>query len=240
MPPIGFVHIVESPSSVDLLDGRTEGRSLWESLRLAEIPAWYCLATDWRTLHDSVGQRLLQAWREFNVPPILHLSMHGDERGVGLTNGQVLTWDQLRYFLHPLFDAMNGGLLVCLSSCHGSHGRRMAMCSETDATFWALVTNHGQVSWSDAAVGYISFYHLLFRGLPVEACVSSMKVASGNHEFDCIYGGQVKNEWQQVVRSISAGMEQRLERAAQTTDAQGSIEPIQPLSTSPHTQRPSG
>ena len=219
MTPIGFVHIIESPSSMDLLDGRTEGHSLCESLMLAGIPASYCLATDKRSLIESVGNRLLSAWRKHEVSPILHLSMHGSEQGIGLTNGEVISWDQLRFLLQPLLDAMNGGLLVCLSSCHGTHGRRMAMCNETDATFWALVTNHGAVSWSDAAVGYISFYHLLFRGLAVETCVGSMRVASGNHEFACIYGQRVKDDWQQFSRSIQAKLGQRIEQAAQAVES---------------------
>lgn len=191
----GFVYVIESPSDSDLLDGRTEGRSLCGALRLAEIPHWYSLVTTSATFSDSLGRCLSEALTRFGMSPIIHLSMHGNNEGVALTNGEFISWNNLRTSLAPLTNAMNGGLLICMSSCFGSSGCRMAMHEETDHPFWALVGNSGSALWSDAAVAYITFYHLFFKDLPVEQCVERMRLASGDNNFMVLSGQEVKAGW---------------------------------------------
>lgn len=196
-----FVHIVESPSSADLLDGRTEGRVLSEALRLAGIPYSYNLAVDKAALEESIGPRLDAAAKACGKLPILHLSMHGDEYGVGLTSGEHLHWDDLRTMLMPLMRKMNGGLLISMSSCFGASGCRMAMYSGNDPHFWALVGNTGNAAWADAAIAYVSFYHLFFKGIPLETCVHSMCVASGDTNFQHFDGAKTKAGWDAFVAS---------------------------------------
>lgn len=191
----GFVYVIESPSDDDLLDGRTEGRSLCEALRLAEIPHWYSLVTTSKTFEESIGRRLSEALSRFNQPPIIHLSMHGNNDGVALTNGEFLSWENLRRSLAPLTNAMNGGLLICMSSCFGSSGCRMAMHEENDQPFWALVGNATSALWADAGVAYITFYHLFFKDIPVEQCVERMRLASGDNNFMVFSGYAVKADW---------------------------------------------
>ena len=191
----GFVYIIESPSSDDLLDGRTEGRSLSEALTLAGIQHWYSLATDEKTSIRALAERLIQAWQYHQRPPILHFSMHGDQDGVELTSGKGLSWHDLRQLLVPLNRAMKGGLLISMSSCFGSSGCRMAMYADNEPPFWALVGNTGSPSWADAAVAYISFYHLFFKGYPLETCVETMKAASADHNFIAHSGHEMKQNW---------------------------------------------
>lgn len=71
----------------------------------------------------------------------MHLSMHGSQDGVELTNGGFLSWHDLRGLLLSLNRAMQGGLLICMSTCFGSAGCRMAMYEDNEPTFWALVGN---------------------------------------------------------------------------------------------------
>jgi hypothetical protein len=201
----GFVHIIESPSSDDLLDGVTEGRSLSEALTLARIPHWYNLATDGATLGRALGQRLVEAWRHHNRLPILHLSIHGSQNGVVLTDGMRLSWDDLRQILLPLNRVMNGGLLICMSTCFGSAGCRMAMFVDNEPPFWALVGNTGSAGWSDSAIAYISFYHLFFKGYPIETCVESMKVASADHNFIAQSGQKTRENWIAFVSQLGLG-----------------------------------
>lgn len=211
-PINGFVHIIESPSNLDLLDGRTEGRALSEALSLAEIPHRYNLVTNGQTLGQALGPRLVQAWKTFGGRPILHFSVHGNQDGISLTDRSFLSWHHLRQGLLPLNRAMQGGLLICMSSCFGSSGCRMAMYSDDEPPFWALVGNTGDAAWSDAAVAYITFYHLFFKGLPVETCVQSMKVASCDHNFMLHQGKSTKAGWitflSQRPNQLSSAIEQ--------------------------------
>lgn len=196
----GFVHIIESPSGIDLLDGRTEGRVLSEALRVAGIPHCYNLASDKQMLLEALGNRLASAWKSHNRLPMLHLSMHGNNDGVQLTSGEFLTWHELRNALLPAIRAMQGGLLVCMSSCFGLSGCRMAMYSDEEPPFWALVGNSGSATWADAAIAYVSFYHLFFKGFPLTTCVDSMKVASGDYQFMCFFGQETKENWQAFIQ----------------------------------------
>lgn len=182
--------MIESPSSEDLLDGRTEGRVLLETLRLASIPAWYSLATTRETFEKSLKERLVQAVRE--IPdkwPILHLSMHGNHDGIGLTDGDFISWNELKSLLSELMDAMAGGLLICVSSCFGTSAMRMAMQMDQNHTFWALVGHHKEADWSDAAIAFSTFYHHFLKlRAHITDSVSAMKVASGETTFRSISG----------------------------------------------------
>jgi hypothetical protein len=193
-----FVHIVESPSADDLLSDQVEGRALCGALHLARIPHVYNLASNRDTFRAALAMRLVQA---LNMPslqglrPILHLSMHGNDSGVELTSGEFISWDDLHSDLAPLLNAMNGGLLICMSSCFGLAGCRMAMNTTADKPFWALVGNSHSVGWSDAAVGYITFYHQFFKSTPLDRCVSIMREAAGDQNFQHLPGLALKQSW---------------------------------------------
>ena len=169
---------------------------LSEALKVAGIPHWYCLATDKSMLLEALGNHLIAAWTTHQRLPILHLSMHGTNDGVALTSGEFLSWHELREHLLPLLRKMQGGLLICMSSCFGSAGCRMAMYTDGEPPFWALVGNNASATWADAAVAYVSFYHLLFKDFPVPICVESMKAASGDHQFNCWFGNETQKDWQ--------------------------------------------
>jgi hypothetical protein len=196
----GFVYVIESPSGRDLLDGRTEGRVLTETLQLAGVPYSYSLVVDREMLAVALGERLEAALKHHRCPPILHLSMHGNQDGVALTDGEFVAWHDLRHLLLPLLRALGGGLLVCMSSCFGSSGCRMAMYEDDEPPFWALVGNLGKPTWSDAAVAYSCFYHLFFKGVDVQQCVHSMGLASGDAGFRLWTGAEVRASWADFLR----------------------------------------
>src|ERR1700680_392601 len=92
-----FVHVIESPSNRDLLDGRTQGRALIETLALSDIRTYYNLVTDFDTLLASLGERLASAIQHHGARhPILHFNFHGDSEGIALTNKVHIQWHQLR------------------------------------------------------------------------------------------------------------------------------------------------
>lgn len=116
----------------------------------------------------------------------------------------------------PLNNAMQGGLLICMSSCFGGAGCRMAVHEGTDQPFWALVGNTESASWHDAAVAYVTFYHLFFKGFSVVECVERMKSASNDSNFIVLSGHQVKANWVDYMAAIRREeLAAALRRAAQ-------------------------
>lgn len=205
MPPTQFpffVHVIESPSNFDLLDGRTEGRILLEALRLGDIPVWYNLVTDRETFYAALADRLSEAVKQIGKPPTIHLSVHGNEHGIALTNGEFINWSELRQALLPINHAIQSALLVCISSCFGSSGCRMAMYESQPLPFFAIVGHDEKAFWSDAAIGFTTFYHHLTKGANFEDAVHAMRIASGDHRFSFHLGQSVQQDWSTYLANI--------------------------------------
>ena len=196
----GFVFILESPSDEDLLEERMEGKALSTAFNLASIPHTYNLVATKKAFTTALSWRLHEAIKSHQKAPILHISMHGNDDGVALTNGDFISWDDLRKELTPLLNNMGGGLLICMSSCYGTSGCRMAMHEDIVYPFWALIGNSKATMWADAAVAYITFYHQFFKGIQVEEAVTAMKVASGDSNFMIFSGDYVKKDWADFVK----------------------------------------
>ena len=209
-----FVYIVESPSDVDMLDGRAEGRLLTEALSLTGIKSVYKMAVSKETFVRSLRGELVDAVKEMNGSPILHLSAHGDKRGIELTDKTFVGWEKLREVLLPINQVMNGQLLVCMSSCKGFQGLQMAMYKD-DLPFFGLVGNAATPSWGNTSVAFVTFYHLLFKGVVVPDAVAAMRTASGDDAFLEVLGGDIQTAWlASETQSKQDAMEQALEELA--------------------------
>lgn len=209
MSSSAFVHIIESPAPSDLLDGRTEGRTLNSFLELADISSSYSLATNEDTFYESISDRLAHSVSAFRVPPILHFSGHGNEEGIGLTDGTLIEWRNLAPHLRPINEGLNGTFLVCLSSCRGATGGLMALNAKQPLPMQAVVASKGTVGWHESAIGYLTFYHhLLVLERTVDESVAAMNVASGRDDFVQIEGAKVQN----LAKQFAAYSEQERNR----------------------------
>jgi hypothetical protein len=189
-----FIHTIESPSSQDLLENRFEGTSLMAGFQLSNIAYSYNLVTDRKTFYNAFGYRLNNAYEEYYPKvPIFHLSMHGNESCIALTNGECITWNELYTILSPINQNMNGNLLLCMSSCSGIYSFNMNYSQNIDLPILAFVGSDISIPWSDAAIAYATFYHLLFKGTSLQQCVEAMRIASGNNNFHYILGKTAKN-----------------------------------------------
>lgn len=191
------------------MDGRSEGMMLREALALSGVPHEYNLVTDVDTFEKSIKYEYYGTWVKNRTAPILHLSMHGDRNGVYLTNKIFVSWFDLNKYLNPINNASNGGLLICMSTCEGLGGIRMAMNTETIKPFWALVGNSKSVTWPDAAIGYSVFYHHIFKQSTIDKAVEAMKTASGNSDFMLFAGDTVRQGWyDHILKQSGANMNQ--------------------------------
>ncbi|WP_152558323.1 hypothetical protein [Devosia sp. LC5] len=212
MPSNSFVYIVESPSSADLFDGRTEGRALCEAMSMAGHAHAYTVAGDRLHLQKALSvasseDRLIREWQRHQAPAVMHFSMHGNSDGLQLMSGELVTWHELRGMLLPINDFLPNGLLVCFSSCSGSSGTRMSMYLGDSKPFWAVIGSYDDVSWSDALVGFTTFYHHWFKGGAVADAVTAMRMASGHSQFIFEAGHESKRAYEAYVsqRTSAAG-----------------------------------
>lgn len=116
--------------------------------------------------------------------PLLHISAHGDAEGIQLSDGYVMSWAELKEHLRPINHAIDGWLIVCMSSCEGYYGVRMAMhVDDPDLPYFALVGCGSKPTWGETAVGYATLYHQLAIGRHMNDALEAMRLASGNPSF---------------------------------------------------------
>jgi hypothetical protein len=196
-----ILHIIESPSPNDIFDARTEGSVLRESLRVAGIAAQYNIAVNIAKFHDALDLCIQSQADEPDTLLVLHLSMHGNESGVELTDGSFLYWQQMSDVLRHV---AQGKLLLCMSSCFGFSGCRMALDDGGVYPFLGIIGHRGKANLSDLAVGYAAFYHRLFMGSLIPTAVEAMRKASGDDRFSFISAKEVREIYQRGVSRTQA------------------------------------
>lgn len=176
-----IVYILEFPSPTDFLSGIQEGDLLEKSLSIAEIPVFSWKIVN-KTCLEQVIAELSQICKTDPHYPILHFSGHGNKNGIRLTDGNFISWQDLRKIIQPLADTIDGKLLVCLSTCEGVSA--MQMCFDAGKeVFESVVGPKNEVTWADAAIAFSTLYHLfLHKQIPLGEAVSRMNLASGQEE----------------------------------------------------------
>ena len=97
-----YVHIIESPGDIDLLDGRTEGKCLNELFKLSGIPCSYNMVTTDNALEAVLSQRITEESKKHEMFPVLHISAHASKDGIQLTDGTNIQWEHLGELLSPI------------------------------------------------------------------------------------------------------------------------------------------
>jgi len=180
-----FVFVIESPSAVDLYHRRSEGEIIRQAVELNQIPCIVRTAISLEAFDACLKIGLSDAMKAMpGSIPLLHISAHGDSNGIGLSNGYHMTWNELRSHLRPINEALNGTLIVCMSSCEGYSGTRMAMYpTDSKLPYLVLVGCVTKPVWGETAVGFATLYHQLARGEHIDTAVAAMRTASGNEGF---------------------------------------------------------
>ncbi len=187
-----FVYIIESPSARDFLDNRGEGGILQSALGLSGISSKLTVAVNTICFRKALSEGFTSIIRSrFNSSnpqlPLLHLSTHGGNTGLRLTDESLMTWDELANILRPLNQLLNGCLVVSISSCESFNACRMAMKMD-NLPFLLMVGNTGEPLWSDTAIGFATFYHYWAKGRPFAEALNAMKIASGDSNFVLVFG----------------------------------------------------
>ncbi len=207
------VYIIESPSPVDLYHKRFEGEALRATLELSQIPASHCLAVSYSAFTAAFHVGLVEHFGAVKNPPIIHISAHGDDEGIQLTSGEVVTWETLRKFLQPVNQILKdqGGFILCMSTCKGAAGCKMAM-DDDEYPFRGVVGNNEEPTWSETNIGFATFYHLFAKGCTMFDCVEAMKVSSGNEHFTFIEAATARRAYLNTIKDPQYEPLQKLEQ----------------------------
>ena len=216
-----FVYVIESPSPVDLYHRRSEGEIIQQAASLNQIPCMVKTSINSAAFEAALKIGLKEAMEAYpGLIPMLHISAHGYEEGIQLSSGEVLNWIALEEIFRPINQAFNGSLLLCLSCCEGYSGVRMAMSTEEKPPpFYALVSNGEKPLWSDTAVAYSTFYHLIAKGHYITNAVEAMRIASGNNMFWFQTAEEAQKGYIEYIENINTNqVQQKLEEQNQSEE----------------------
>jgi len=216
-----FVYVVESPSAPDIYHGRSEGALVARAIDLDEIPSATRTVINREALTAALNIGLPEVMKQFpDRFPILHLSAHGSREGIQLSNGEVLTWRELRELITPINLNLGGYLLLCMSACKGYSACQMAMQNDDSPhPYFAMVGNFGTPTWADTAVAYSSFYHLLSKGHSIPDAVEGMKAACGDGQWVLETAEDAKKGYLEYLKQIEPSqVQQALETATTQSD----------------------
>lgn len=221
-----FVYVVEAPSAPDLYHGRSEGALVANALELDQIPCISRTAINPEAFVAALRIGLPEAMKQFpGRYPVLHLSAHGAIRGIQLSNGAVVTWSELRQLLVPINESLGGALLLCMSACEGYSACQMAMQQQENAKhpYFAMVGNYSQPTWSDTAVSYLAFYHLLAKGRTIPEGVAAMNAASGLESWTAEAAEETRRNYIEFLKRSSEPAE--AQRELETVAKQAEMSP---------------
>ena len=176
------LYVVESPSKEDITKGRAEGKVLSEALRLVGLRSELKTVANRQELEKALDATLPILRDDDDVKPFLHISAHGNEKGVILGSGELVTWKELRALLAPINTGLRGHLVLCMSTCFGLHAVQLAR-TKGDLPILLVVGNQEKVLWSQSLIAYIVFYNVLARGGTAEEAVNAMNAATRSTSF---------------------------------------------------------
>jgi hypothetical protein len=203
------IYIIESPSLKDLEDDRKEGKALYESLLLADCDANYTIMESKKAFVKAIDHVIVDFYEKkgkFSAMPFIHISAHGNEDGIGLTNGEFLSWQEIRIELEKINQkigyVMHVGdhskeisrIVLCFSSCKGFNATKIYN-NINPCPFQCVVGPKEDVLWSDALTAFITFYHLVnYKAFDFVSGTAQMNSSAGvDNVFEIFVSPEIGN-----------------------------------------------
>jgi hypothetical protein len=146
------VFIIESLDFDDEQTGRCDGRILRDMLKLSDKKVEYWYVRTWKELKDNIFQRFYDSGL-----PYLHLSCHGSRTHISLTLDDV-PFEAFGAEIGPYLAKRRLFVSACevvnTSFVEAVNGNREC---------YSVIGPDEEISYDDAAVMWVSFYHLMLR-----------------------------------------------------------------------------
>ncbi|HAT6802184.1 TPA: hypothetical protein JAN03_09170 [Citrobacter freundii] len=140
--------IIESRSDIDIYDGRKEGITLKEILALHGVHA-----KNFEIVNRKMLIKALKVAQREHMKYV-HISAHGTDKGIILTDEEVVTWKDFDQMAWPILR----NKCICFSSC--SVGRGVAELFKNHKSFCnAIIAPTRDITWGEGLVAYSAFYH---------------------------------------------------------------------------------
>ena len=108
--------------------------------------------------------------------PIIHLEVHGEKlkRGLVLTSGELVTWEELYQNLVDINIAIKNELFITMAVCFGNFWLSSAFLNQP-AAFRGIVGSFDELKVSDLVIRYNAFYQELFNSFDFNRAYTALK-----------------------------------------------------------------
>jgi len=145
---------------------RTTGTELYNALRSVKgfpVDLFFVTMTKKQEFLDHLKMVQHEA-RTLDHWPILHVEIHGNQNGLGFTNGSFLTWDELVTELRATNVALKNHLVITLAVCKGAYILRTIQPQEP-SPFFGIIGSFDEEDDIGLRAGFGAFYQSLFATL---------------------------------------------------------------------------
>lgn len=196
-----WVYVIESPSSEDLFSDINEGEILLKTLHLLGLTTIKRITVNSGLFEKALKEEIFTLSEYFKKVPVLHISAHGDKRGLCLTDGSIVSWGKLKEYISPINKEFKDSLIVCLSACESWSGCEMAMCSGIRPFFY-IIGSIGRPSWRETVVGFTTFYNLLIKMYKFDEMINTMNLAAGGKYFVGAIAKKVQTAYLNKIKTL--------------------------------------
>jgi len=188
------IYIIEFPSADDIRNNRKEGDALYHALKLSEIDVSYQLAINKEALKSALNDVVVDFFKKkgkHTAMPYIHISAHGDEDGIELSDGTYFDWCEFEEVVKDINKKIGNVMLgfnntsnvsritLCFSTCKGYHSFKIHS-DGTRCPFQATVGPSADIEWADSLTAFITFYHqCIYKGNSTAEAVGIMNVSAG-------------------------------------------------------------
>lgn len=92
------------------------------------------------------------------VNPIIHLEMHGSKDGLEVTNGEVITWQELQGRLIEMNSLSENNLFISMATCYGGY-LYTVISPRLRTPFWGFIGPFEKVDTDEVLANYTAFYN---------------------------------------------------------------------------------
>ncbi|KTG21236.1 hypothetical protein AUR67_07815 [Pseudoalteromonas sp. XI10] len=140
--------IIESRGALDHFDDRYEAATLKDVLNLQRVRAKHV-----EVVNKEYLAKALKLAENVNINYV-HISAHGCDKGIELTDGDFISWKEFDELAWPYLK----GVCICFSSCSVGLGANELF--KYHRTFCnAIVAPTREISWGEGIVAFSAFYH---------------------------------------------------------------------------------
>ncbi|QIL42387.1 hypothetical protein G7074_25870 [Pedobacter sp. HDW13] len=117
--------------------------------------------------------------------PYLHLEIHGNRAGLGINNGELITWDELYSLLVRINEKLQNQLFLSLATCYGAYLFN-AISPFNRSPFFGFVGNVQKIPSGEIEYAFSEYFSALLEKLDLDEALLALNAANPNAPFPCI------------------------------------------------------